>query len=219
MAMQLPGALALAAAGAATHANAATVQMTFTGSYISTSGGNHLVTDFGGDGLAELTGARSASGHSVRVSPLGAGTGGRAPFAFAYRSVSSGYFYGVAKLGGGNMALLGGTASLSRLIPLTLIDSNIRGGAATFGWLDVTATGQAYGESGRVDIKRWIFDDATGGAIAGLSASSRPAAFPTYTPSAGSPSTPPAVPEPSSLGLLALGAGGLLARRRRAMAA
>jgi hypothetical protein len=52
-----------------------------------------------------------------------------------------------------------------------------------------------------------------------LSASSRPAAFPTYTPSAGSPSTPPAVPEPSSLGLLALGAGGLLARRRRAMAA
>jgi hypothetical protein len=57
-------------------------------------------------------------------------------------------------------------------------------------------------------VWRFIFDDASGVAPTGVSHSS--AAYPEYGA---------AVPEPSGLGLLALGAGGLLARRRRAMAA
>jgi hypothetical protein len=60
-----------------------------------------------------------------------------------------------------------------------------------------------------VTVNRLVFDDATGDAISGLSVSH--AAYAEYVPAA--------VPEPSGLGLLALGAGGLLARRRRAMAA
>ena len=41
------GALALAAAGASTSAHAATVQITFTNSFISSSSGNQRVSDFG----------------------------------------------------------------------------------------------------------------------------------------------------------------------------
>ncbi|MCX8497001.1 MAG: hypothetical protein ORN51_12540 [Akkermansiaceae bacterium] len=44
---------ALAIAGAST-ANAATVQITFKGSFISSTGGYHIVTDFGGDGVADV---------------------------------------------------------------------------------------------------------------------------------------------------------------------
>jgi hypothetical protein len=53
-------------------------------------------------------------------------------------------------------------------------------------------------------VHRLIFDDASATAPTGLTSDSP--AFPAWS----------AVPEPSSLGLLALGAGGLLARRRRA---
>jgi hypothetical protein len=43
------GAMALAAAGASTSAHAATIQITFTNSFISSASGNQLNTDFGGD--------------------------------------------------------------------------------------------------------------------------------------------------------------------------
>jgi hypothetical protein len=54
--LQLPGVLALASVGAATQATAQTVQITFTGSSISTSGGNQLDLDFGDDNVTELWG-------------------------------------------------------------------------------------------------------------------------------------------------------------------
>jgi hypothetical protein len=56
------GALAIAGASAA---NAATVQITFTGSYISTTGGNHIVTDFGGDGSPNVVGQTTSGGDGL----------------------------------------------------------------------------------------------------------------------------------------------------------
>ena len=97
---------------------------------------------------------------------------------------------------------------MSGPVAFTLVDTAVRGGAPTDGWLDVTATGRSAGEFGRVDVYRFVFDDSGLGAPAGVAHAD--AAYPEYGA---------AVPEPSGLGLLALGAGGLLARRRRAMAA
>lgn len=77
----------------------------------------------------------------------------------------------------------------------------MNGGFVTNGWLDVSATSGPAGQ--QVRIHRLIFDDASVTAPTGVTSSS-----PTFTEWQ-------AIPEPSSLGLLALGAGGLLARRRR----
>jgi len=105
----------------------------------------------------------------------------------------------------------GEKTNLSMLVAFTLYDANVRAGSPTSGFLDMTASvNGSFGELGRVDVHRFIFDGATGAAPTGVSHSD--AAFTEYVAAA-------AVPEPSSLGLLALGAGGLLARRRRAMAA
>lgn len=96
------------------------------------------------------------------------------------------------------------------MVAFSLVDSAVRGGALTVGWLDMTATGRATGERGRVDVHRFVFDDTAGLAPGGVAHSD--AAYPEYSAGAG--------PKPSvMIVLLALGAGGLLVRRRRAMAA
>ena len=197
------GALAIAGASAA---NAATVQITFTGSFISTTGGNHLVTDFGGDGVANLVGALGSS--SVGVQAAGA----RPWIGLASGIITTnGDRYAFARAGPQeDSSLVAGVASVGArgLSPVSFADAKIRSGALTTGYLDITAYASQPGEK-RVTVNRLIFDDATGGAIAGLS--SADSAFPGYIAAA--------VPEPSSLGLLALGAGGLLTRRRRSTAA
>jgi hypothetical protein len=89
-------------------------------------------------------------------------------------------------------------------------DARINNGGVTAGFLQMSG----FSSSGRVgdvgcqlQIHRLIFDDSSTTAPTGLTSAST--GIPEWS----------AVPEPSSLGLLALGAGGLLARRRRAMAA
>jgi hypothetical protein len=193
------GALATAGASAA---SGATVQITINGSFISSSTGNHLDTDIGNDGVSDLSGeiANTNNGFGrVNVYAVGNMAGRAAQIG------SNGY----AKIGNDPFVFGAGVQVSRKLVAFTLYDANVRAGASTRVYLDLTATGGAVGEKGRVDVHRFIFDDATGGTIAGLNVND--AAFTEYVV--------PAVPEPSSLGLLALGAGGLLARRRRAMAA
>ena len=187
------GALAIAGASAA---NAATVQITFNGSYISSTGGNQLDTDIGDDGSSDIRGLAFAS---IAFAYVGNTTVGIATGGFGKSGAIAG---AVDVRGAGNQGV---TATALKRVSFT--DSNVRGGLQTTGYVHVTAEASASGEK-KVTLNRLIFDDATGGDITGLNVNTT---YATYVASA--------VPEPSSLGLLALGAGGLLARRRRAMAA
>jgi hypothetical protein len=121
-----------------------------------------------------------------------------------------------ARAGDGFVSNIGGAgtnATIRGLVAVTFTDTGIRSGAQTLGYLDMTASATAGGER-RVTVNRLMFDNVTGGAIAGVTVNSTAQ---TYTLPNGGTS---AVPEAStSLGLLALGAGGLLTRRRQKRAA
>ena len=205
----LPGAMALAATTASSQA--ATVQITLTGNKISTTGGNLLNADLTGDGVADITTSRfgnTGSGVSVRVGVVG-GPLGRL---FARYDTDSSSFYVKAQFmpnGGGGVGITytsgSGLQDISFMNAITFTDSSINGGALTEGWLQVNA----FNTSSRdhtVEFSRLIFDDAS---------TTRPA----FATIPGAQTEFSAVPEPSSLGLLALGAGGLLLRRSRAKAA
>ena len=195
------GALAIAGASAA---NAATVQITFTGSFISSTSGNNIDADFGNDGSAEIIGFTRGSG--VIVAAAGGDTLG---YALGYRLGQS----EVALVGVGNTtswatAVGGAAASARGLVAVSFTDTSIRSGLLTTGYLDMTASATHPGEK-RITVNRLIFDEDTGGAITGLNVNNT---YETYTLSA--------VPEPgSNLALLALGAGGLTLRRRLKRAA
>ena len=89
-------------------------------------------------------------------------------------------------------------------------DSRIGGGVLS-GWLDVTA--EASDSLRSIQIHRLIFDDAS--PVAPLGVAYTDPAFAEWDPSGVS-----VIPEPgTNLGLLALGAGGLLIRRRLKRAA
>jgi hypothetical protein len=196
------GALAIAGASAA---NAATVQITFDNSFISSTSGNQLDTDFGGDSVSDIVGDRRISFAGVGHTTFGGPMARYHRVALGMKGSAGGMYYesGFAYVNKGNF-VVGAVAIQRALVPFTLTDGAVRGGAPTAGWLDVTATGRSAGELGRVDVHRFIFDDTGLGAPTGVAHAD--AAYPEYG----------AVPEPSGLGLLALGAGGLLARRRRA---
>jgi hypothetical protein len=188
------GALAIAGASAA---NGATVQITFANNVVSSSTGLTLFDgDLSGDekpDVKAVTGFSGVWGVAVRTYDEGASVanakiinGGTFPMRFV-----NGFQFGDGVSRG--------------LVGFNFKDNGMNGGLVTAGWLDISAAAStASGGSASVQIHRLIFDDASTTAPTGLT-----------TASTGIPEWS-AVPEPSSLGLLALGAGGLLARRRRA---
>ena len=98
--------------------------------------------------------------------------------------------------------------NIKYLNPISFTDARINGGATTQGYLEVNAFNATFSNQ-VVALTRLVFNpNSTTMTTAGLSTGT------TYTEWV----APAVVPEPSSLGLLALGAGGLLARRRRQVA-
>ena len=198
----LPGAMALAATTASSQA--ATVQITLTGNKISSTGGNQLNADLTGDTVANLL----LGGGSVSTEGVFAVLGDRGYVVLASYS-SSVYFVGASFVSGGGVGVSyasdAGVQNISYLNPITFTDSSINGGAPTEGWLQVNAFNTSSTDH-TVELSRLIFDDAS---------TTRPA----FASIPGAQTEFSAVPEPSSLGLLALGAGGLLLRRSRAKAA
>jgi len=191
----------LAAASAASSSQAALVQITLSGNQVSTNG-NNLVADITGDSLPDLVFANvqrragaypfyarvQINGGPVFASATGSAARGDAQFA-------------VGGIGVAYTQIQSSGIDIKYLNPITFSDSRINGGSATQGYLQINSK-VVLGQSASVVLTRLVFNDASvtlspGGLGTGT----------TYTEWS-------AVPEPSSLGLLALGAGGLLARRR-----
>ena len=179
------------------------MQITLTGNKISSTGGNQLVADLTGDTNADVTfGEESWGPYYVAVGIDGG---------MRLRAVNMGGMYvlnaAVADGAGVGLPFAFGPVpqSASYMNHITFTDQRINGGAPTEAWLQVNAFNTS-GTSQTVELSRLIFDDAS---------TTRPA----FASVPGAQTEWSAVPEPSSFALLALGAGGLLARRRRAMAA
>ncbi len=204
---------------------AAVVQITLSGNQISTGFGNSLNADVTGDGnndvllsgssnLTYNTGVDSFGLAKVNVNSqeirargsinrtqLMTGVGSTA---YTFTAIVSNTFNLNANFAAGGVGTASASspsASIFYLNPISFTDARINGGAATLGWLEVNAFSNATTDQNIV-FTRVIFDDAD---------TNRPA----FATVPGAQTEWTAVPEPSSIALLALGAGGLLARRRR----
>lgn len=187
------GALATASVSAA---NGATVQITFQNNVVSSvTGTTNFTPDLTGDGVDEaLTGQFVAGAYAVLNQP-----GTAQPPGGAFLSAG----FAVAVVGG--VANFGATATKNGLVAFTFSDLRVNNGASTNGFLDLTASADSITSVYSVQINRLIFDDSN-------------AAEPVVN--AGTVYNEwVAIPEPGSVALLAMGAGGLALRRRRQRAA
>jgi len=214
----------VSAALAATTASSqsATVQITLTGNQLSRSGST-LNADLTGDGTNDIN---INIGGGIFGSELAA-VDINSNRLLAHRSIqynthsdnsgnifstSSEKFKVVARFANGGVGVASQSdlslRNIKYLNPIYFSDARINGGVSTRGYLEVNAFNSS-STSQTVALSRLVFDDAsTSLSTSGLSTSDTYREF-----------VPAAVPEPSSFGLLALGAGGLLARRRRRQAA
>ena len=197
----MAGATAATAAGVtASHANTVTINLV--DNYISTSGGNHLNADLTGDGHPDLTIANVYlfSGFYVNGNAGVSLNGVRASFG----NESSGYprvLVAGMRLGSRTAhyyhryatpyrsSVVTGTPSLTGSIPVFFKDLHINGGAPTRGSLEVTVG--PISPHGGIQLDSLTYNTPTPG--------SRLASVPDGG---------------SSLALLAMGAGGILAFRR-----
>jgi hypothetical protein len=184
------------------------VQISLSGNFISETV-NMLDADVTGDGLSDIvfTSIKYVGGpNAASASAL--------PYGKARGFVNGAFYSAIATAGDAgdfDARFVTSTSSptfatADDLFPITFTDPSY-GGAVT-AWLDVRSVAQSpstspSAPSASVTLQRVIFDDENLGTrpIASATAPDYPEATP--------------IPEPSSLGLLALGAAGVLARRRR----
>jgi len=201
----MAGATAATAAGV-TASQAGLVTINLTGNYISSTGGNHLNADLTGDGHPDLTITNAfnyvnyvtTNGHPL---PYYGRYNARANLngilASAFRINSANPNAGYEQLGPQRTfyrhsgSSLSGTYQLTGSIPIFFKDLHINGGAPTGGLLEVTVSTGFFELAAKVQLDSLTYTSNTpGGNISS------------------------AVPEQgSSLALLAMGAGGILALR------
>jgi len=195
----MAGATAASVAGV-TSAQAGMITINLAGNFISAAGGNHLNADLTGDGQPDVTIANAVFAQSIyRVYSSSRVIG---PFSYAKVTLNGvaahGFFSrydhdGFAQLGAQYTFAFypsSGIASVMGTIPIFFKDLHINGGARTAGSLEVTVSDLgSFTEGPRIQLDSL-----------------------TYT-------TRENVPDQgSSLALLAIGAGGVLALRRRRVA-
>ena len=199
----------LASTVVSSHAAVSTInQITLSSNLLSTNL-NGLNADLTGDGTNDITlGAGVADVGSAYVSINGNNVRA-ARYTIIDSSSNARVTFQVDAIFANGGVGVGAQSGLSLqnikyLNPISFTDARINGGATTQGYLEVNAFNKSP-LSHTVALTRLVFDpNSTTMTTAGLSTGT------TYTEWVA-----PVVPEPSSLGLLALGAGGLLARRRR----
>ena len=184
----------------AASAHAATVQITLTGNKVSNPSGmaiNNLNADVTGDLINDLSFGLTSNTGPGAVAVI---NGGRLSASF-----SSSTFYVDAQFASGGVGAPNGNFRLPRNItylnPISFTDLRINAGVTTSAWLEVNAFNNPH----TVALTRVIFDDAS-------------ATRPAFSVIPGQQPEFSVVPEPSGLALLALGAGGLLTRRKRQVA-
>jgi len=185
---------------AASTGNAAVVQITLTGNTFATTTGYNLFSDLTGDGTSDITLSGKHSYSHEWAASLGVEVNGVHLSAFAasdsWYSVQAGF----SPVTGGLSGRVAKSITAYNLI--TLMDARINGGAATQAYLEVNARNISM-TSQEISLLRLVFDDASPTIL--KSSATASTAFQEFS----------AVPEPSGISLLALGAGGLLTRRRR----
>lgn len=182
----------------AASAHAATVQITLIGNKVSNPSGtaiNNLNADVTGDLTDDLSFGLIINNGPGAVAVI---NGGRLSASF-----SSSTFYVDAQFELGGVGVPNGNFMLPRNItylnPISFTDSRINAGITTNAWLEVNAFNNPH----TIALTRVIFDDAS---VTRPAFDRIPGAQIEF------------VPEPSGLALLALGAGGLLTRRKRQVA-